>query len=308
MVDGMRLRRRLILFAALAPFSFAFDTPAEFPLPPLTLQPQEPDFHIFNLTSDLPPASITRATPIPLPPSCAAYVGPDAECTADMVALNVTFEDCGDAFTVCRCADAEMSTDTVLDRFGRVPVGLRRYAGTVVVLSNPNSHAYTLTIGGSHFFGDCEMDTWVHEMTHAFDFIHEPPLSNSSKWAAALAADTCVPDEYSLTNAVEDFAQVGVIKIYMLLHSGVLPLFFSADCMANQLAFLDALKLYDPEPLFGNSCNITGVGPPARHNTPPATLDPARTFHTVALDSMTFAAAETGLPNIMLVACVLVSC
>ncbi|KAJ7471096.1 hypothetical protein FB451DRAFT_1037158 [Mycena latifolia] len=266
----MRLGRALILCPAFVQLSFALprippraDIPTAPPVSTLTLQPQQPDFGTFDLTSALPPASVTRSVPIPLPPSCEAYIGPDQECTSDMAALNVTFEDCGDAFTVCRCADAEMSTDTVLDRLGRLPVGLRRYAGTLFVLGDPSAHAYTLTTGGTHFFGDCAMDAWVHEMVHAFDFANDPPQSNSSEWAAALAEDTCVPDDYSLTNAVEDFAQVGVLKIYMLLHAGALPLGFTADCMANQLGFVDALPLYDPESLFGNNCDIAG-GPQAQ--------------------------------------------
>ncbi|KAJ7350609.1 hypothetical protein DFH08DRAFT_113752 [Mycena albidolilacea] len=49
------------------------------------------------------------------------------------------------------------------DRFGRVPVGLRRYAGTIVILTDTAPHAYTLTTGDTHFFGDCEMNAWVHE-------------------------------------------------------------------------------------------------------------------------------------------------
>jgi hypothetical protein len=81
-----------------------------------------------------------------------------------MTALRVQFEDCGDAFVMCRCGDADMSMDTVLDRFGRVPVGLRRYAGTVVILADTAPHAYTLTTGDTHFFGDCEMNAWVHEV------------------------------------------------------------------------------------------------------------------------------------------------
>ncbi|KAJ7680051.1 hypothetical protein B0H17DRAFT_943512 [Mycena rosella] len=259
---------RVFLCFGLASFSWAFPlisrTFSEVNLPPLTLQPQQIDFSTFDLTSSLPPAYITLSMPIALPASCATYVGAEQECTSEMTALTVAFEDCGDMFTVCRCADAQMSTDTVLDRLGRVPVGLRRYVGVVIVLNDTEPNAYTLFNGDIHFFGDCAMDTWVHEMTHAFDFASPTPQSNSSDWAAALAGDSCVPDDYSLTNRVEDFAQVGVLKTYILLHGGTLPPGFVVDCMANQLAFVDSLALYDPGPLFGNTCHIIDNGPVAR--------------------------------------------
>jgi hypothetical protein len=129
-------------------------------LPPLTLRPQQPNFS-FDLTSALPPAYITLSQDYdPPPPSCNAT----SECSAGMTVLSVYFEDCGDPFTVCRCGDATMSMDTVLDRLGRVPVGLRRYMGVMVVLAGTEPHAFTLTNGDIHLFGDCAMDTWVHEV------------------------------------------------------------------------------------------------------------------------------------------------
>lgn len=135
---------------------------------PLDLNPEQPDFSSFNLYSYLNSPSSTLTALSTLPPNCASYTtstssGP-AECTAGMTAMNITFDDCGDAFTVCRCADANMTMDVVTDRFARVPVGLRRYVGTVVVLADVTAHAYTLTSGDIHMFADCQMDTWVHEV------------------------------------------------------------------------------------------------------------------------------------------------
>ncbi|KAJ7863359.1 hypothetical protein B0H13DRAFT_2671433 [Mycena leptocephala] len=293
-IGEMRLWSNFIL--TILPFSLAFplisldvDLATRDPItdpssPALSLQPQQPDFSSFDLTSALPPAYLTQSEGIDLPPNCAAYVGEGQECASDMTALSVHFEDCGDEFIVCRCSDAEMSMDTVLDRFGRVPVGLRRYAGTVVVLPDTAPHAYTVTTGDTHFFGDCEMNTWVHEMTHAFDFATATWQSSASGWAAAIEADSCVPDVYSLKNEMEDFAQVGVIMIYMQLYGGNLPPGFTADCMSNQLAFMLTFELYDPGPLFGNNCDIIDTGPPARHTLPPAVLDPSRVFQSLSPD------------------------
>lgn len=137
------------------------------PLPALTLEPQASGFD-FDLYSALSPASNTLTDLSELPGACASYVGPGKECTTNLIATNVTFEDCGDPFIVCRCADATMSMDTVLDRLGRVPIGLRRYVGAVVVLNDTEPHAYTLTNGDIHLFGDCAMDTWIHEVGAKF--------------------------------------------------------------------------------------------------------------------------------------------
>ncbi|KAJ7159781.1 hypothetical protein C8R46DRAFT_1039050 [Mycena filopes] len=268
---------------------------------PITLRPQQPSFDAVDLTAALPPAYTTQSTVLAaLPPNCAEFVGPGQECTAPagMTAVSVLFEDCGDEFLVCRCADAEMSLDVVLERFGSVPVGLRRYAGTIVVLSDPEpngARAYTLFTGDTHFFGLCGSDVWVHELTHAFDFALVTHQTSAPGWQAALDADTCVPDAYSQTNQVEDFAQLGVLMIYAQLHNGNLPPGFSSDCMSNQLAFMHALALYDPGPLFGNSCNIVDGGPPARHSLPPAVLDPSRSFRPLSVGG---SASATSLETI----------
>ncbi|KAJ7909067.1 hypothetical protein B0H13DRAFT_1878086 [Mycena leptocephala] len=208
-----------------------------------------------------------------------------------MTVLSVYFEDCGDPFTVCRCGDATMSMDTVLDRLGRVPVGLRRYMGVIVVLADTEPHAFTQTNGDIYLYGDCAMDIWVHEMMHAYDFAGSTVLSSSSGWAAALRADSCVPDNYSLTNQVESLiglcASWGDKNIHGALR-GELPPGFTADCMENQLQFMDVvLPLFRPDLLFGNTCDIVDGGPAARHTASPTMLDPSRTFQTMSPDYIT---------------------
>lgn len=200
------------------------DDATELPLPSLSssLRPQATGYN-FDLEAALPPASNTVSPLSVLPTNCAAYVGGE-ECpsSSGMTAMAVTYEDCGDAFTICRCADANMAIDTVVDRLGRVPVGLRRFIATVFVLRDDETEAYTnLTTGDIHFFGDCAMDTWIHEVsrthclqftgmltskqaTHTFDFASLDSVpSNSTAWQQAIAADTCVPDPYSRSNRVE---------------------------------------------------------------------------------------------------------
>jgi hypothetical protein len=59
-----------------------------------------------------------------------------------------------------------MTLDSVADRLGRVPVGFRRYVGTVMVFTRDDTQAYTnLDSGDIHVFGDFrETNTWVHEV------------------------------------------------------------------------------------------------------------------------------------------------
>ncbi|KAJ7471084.1 hypothetical protein FB451DRAFT_1399830 [Mycena latifolia] len=262
-----------VLFAIHTPVTANFQLPnldlfTEVAFPKLTLHPQADAFD-FDLETALPPASSSLVPLGALPTACAPYEGPGNECTTGMAATAVTFEDCGAAFTVCRCADAVMTMNTVVDRLGRVPVGLRRFLGTVLVLGG-QTHAYTnLTTGDVHLFGDCAMDTWVHETAHAFDYaVPTAPHSNSVGWEKATLQDSCVPDDYALTNQVEDFAQMTVIKTYMLLHSGNLPPGFQSACMQNQLRFLSTLSLFNATSLFGNTCAIDDEMPGARPEDP----------------------------------------
>lgn len=251
----------------------------------LNLTAQEEKFN-FNLTANMPASTTTSVTTLEvLPENCGAYNLPSSECAEGMTATNVTFDDCGDPWTVCRCSNANMTMDTVVDRLGRVPVGLRRYVATIVVLGDTSTHAYTLTNGDIHLFGDSAIETWLHESMHSFDFASGTSVSNSSQWLESIGNDSCAPDDYSLTNVVEDFAQVGVMKFYSLAHYGELPSGWEPACMKNQLAYMDALPLFNRTTLFGNTCNIPGVFSGARKTQPPLYLNTSAVFPLSVSDS-----------------------
>ncbi|KAG6917845.1 hypothetical protein DXG01_000750 [Tephrocybe rancida] len=162
-----------------------------------------------------------------------------------------------------------MTVELAVERLGRVPVGLRRYVGTVLVSPDKETHAYTLTSGDIHMFGDPEADTWVHEATHAFDWASGKPLSGTPEWEQAIGNDTCVPDTYSATSAGEDFAQMAVMKIFSLIHSDSLPDGWSLDCMSHQMQYMANLPLFNKGDLFGGSCAIAGSDPYSRHSKAP---------------------------------------
>ncbi|KAF8224422.1 hypothetical protein L208DRAFT_1410262, partial [Tricholoma matsutake] len=167
-----------------------------------------------------------------------------------------------------------MTMDNAVQNLGKVPIGLRRYISTVLVLPSNETHAYTLTNGDIHVFGLLEVDAWVHESGHAYDWASGTPHSGSNEWHQALQSDTCVPDNYSATNTAEDFAQHTLLKVYALLNNDVLPNGWSSSCMSNQLAYMSSLPVFDKPSLFSNTCGIQPPDQFSRHSTPPSILPP----------------------------------
>ncbi|KAF9016374.1 hypothetical protein BDZ89DRAFT_1166288 [Hymenopellis radicata] len=254
-----------ILCAQAAPMAIPHKTPRS--SSPLPLTAQQDSFNFTLLPNYLPRATTAVTALQTLPAACLA----NTECAANIVATNVTFSDCGSPWTICRCEGGTyepVSLDTAVDRLARIPVGLRRYIATIMLLGDDSPHAYTLTTGEIHFFGDIGMDGWLHEATHTFDFYYQHTLSSSQDWLDAIGNDTCAPDSYSLTNAVEDFAQVGVMKFYTLAHYGALPLGWETECMQNQLKYMDSLPLFNKTTLFG-TCDMTTDGAPHQEAPPP---------------------------------------
>ncbi|KAF9456449.1 hypothetical protein BDZ94DRAFT_1204448 [Collybia nuda] len=235
-------------------------------------QNAQQDAYIFDLTTSLNPTASTITTLPTVPANCAIYNGPDGECPTYFVASSVTYADCADAYTICQCSTANMSLSTAVDRLGRVPIGLRRYVATVALLGGDETRAYTLTTGDIHIFGDPQVDTWVHEAGHAYDFASGSPFSGTSEWLGAIKSDTCVPDKYSATSAGENFAQQIVMKVYSMTHNNTLPAGFAPDCMSHQLEYMNGLFLFNQNTLFGNTCAIEGSEPGARHTTAPLVL------------------------------------
>lgn len=244
---------------------------------PMVLPPPQQDSFHFNTTNDLPAPSRVSVRTVPVPDNCSAYQAggtgtetPECPITASISAVAVTYDDCGTEFVVCRCSDAQMTLETALDRFGRIPVGLRRWVATLQVMGDTSPHAYTLSTGDIHMFGDISEEAWLHEATHTMDFAAPNTLSGQDAWRDAVRNDSCVPDNYAGTNAMEDFAQVSVIKIYSLLHDGELPPGFDIGCMQHQLDYFDTLAAYNPDNLFGNTCAFDLDDPNLRHASAPA--------------------------------------
>ncbi|KAF2177791.1 hypothetical protein K469DRAFT_719460 [Zopfia rhizophila CBS 207.26] len=152
--------------------------------------------------------------------------------------FNVAYADCADKpWTICRCTDAQLSVDQMVNAFGRVPPGVRSHVVHVFVVDGSRPDGSIGKSGGSNndrfvIRGPIDDAAFAHESFHSVD----KGFSSSSKFTDAYNADTCVPDDYANASPAEDFAQLGVWLDY---DTNGIPIanYLNKDtgCMANQL-------------------------------------------------------------------------
>ncbi|DBA92097.1 TPA: hypothetical protein ACH3X1_015824 [Trebouxia sp. C0004] len=137
--------------------------------------------------------------------------------------------------TLCVCNTASITPKDLAHYVGKVPVFLRTTVSAYNAVSGGGS-AYT--VGGTVTLqGDCQMDVFVHESTHAFDGMYS--LSGSSAYLQALYQDSCLPDEYAMNNNVECFAQDMVVFVYYLWD----PNFLQNVCMEYEIFYIAQLTV-----------------------------------------------------------------
>ncbi|KAA6423370.1 MAG: hypothetical protein FRX49_06822 [Trebouxia sp. A1-2] len=137
--------------------------------------------------------------------------------------------------TLCVCSTASFTPNELAHYVGKVPVFLRT---TVSAYNAVSGGGTAYTIGGTVTLqGDCVMDVFVHESTHAFDGTYS--LSGTSAYLEALYEDSCVPDEYAMTNNVECFAQDMVVFVYYLWD----PNFLQNVCMEYEIFYINQLTV-----------------------------------------------------------------
>ncbi|KAH7102817.1 hypothetical protein BKA62DRAFT_90806 [Auriculariales sp. MPI-PUGE-AT-0066] len=135
----------------------------------------------------------------------------DIKCdVSKMQAREVTFGDCGQSWTLCRCPDANLSMDQLQQRVGQIPPGIRSYVGAFLATKSEFCNAVTFNGDFIRVHGKCGSSVMLHEAGHALD----DGFSGSKKFKDALNKDKCVPDSYANTNTAEDFAQLTVMEAY----------------------------------------------------------------------------------------------
>jgi len=214
-----------------------------------------------GLGSGLPrvaPASNNPWT-VSIPTSCRDFANQYSNDCAptDMEVFAVTYPDCPQPWTFCRCINSPMLKQTLREMFGQMPMALRNSVRHIVSFPQDNGgtgcNAF-YTGGDIVFFGNCgttaSPSVMIHESAHALDF-------HGSQYSAAalnplLPRDTCVPDSYANTNIVEDFAQLMVVHLHKLV-TGSSPK--DTTCMDDQLGAL--ARDWPREKLWYNQCNAS---------------------------------------------------
>ncbi|KAL2068042.1 hypothetical protein VTL71DRAFT_16140 [Oculimacula yallundae] len=171
------------------------------------------------------PSTVTQWAAGSIPQRCADVAnteGPKLN-PADFEVFNVRYSDCLNPWgpwSFCRHKNAPISQASMIDLFGRIPVHERQWIQHVVAVPGANS-AY---MGSAIvvFRGTVSVPSvFQHEIGHAVDFYKNGfQTSARSEWLNAIAQDTCVPDSYSNSNAIEDFAQIGVVSLFSVVNPG----------------------------------------------------------------------------------------
>ncbi|OJD23888.1 hypothetical protein ACJ73_04757 [Blastomyces percursus] len=159
-------------------------------------------------------------------------------CTADRLdVFNVTYSDCidQDPWAICRCNDAQQSVDTMVEKFGRVPAGLRSRVRHLIAFEDK-------TPGGLHVspwniiavFGNVKDSVYMHESSHCTD----RDFYKSEAFLKAKDLDTCWPSDYSKSSDRELFAETGVAYLYDNSGKRLLERGYDPSCLANGLKAL----------------------------------------------------------------------
>ncbi|KAK4098991.1 hypothetical protein N658DRAFT_403166, partial [Parathielavia hyrcaniae] len=176
-----------------------------------------------DLDKDLPPVPWIHEAWDPdwLPQACvieANYTGFDP---SDFQAIDVTYKDCAASWTVCRHREADESWFYILETISKVPVGLRQYISTVVVVPEPEHSEFhsqamlpsayarpeigVLTFMPSYF----KLGIIFHEAARksiSFSCFPTVPSNLCPSYRGSVSSDRSVTTAYARTSWEEGFA------------------------------------------------------------------------------------------------------
>ncbi|KAH7102527.1 hypothetical protein BKA62DRAFT_699791, partial [Auriculariales sp. MPI-PUGE-AT-0066] len=176
---------------------------------------------------NLPSHNVVSRRPVEVPQICKDHSGdfgvgdPSTGVTCNgLEAEEVQYDDCGQPWVVCRCQDANLSMDKLVELVGKVPPASRSYVRSFLATQAPGCSGVCFDGNFVRLNGECDMFVLMHEVGHALDdgYPDWPPFLD------AVNGDSCVPDDYGNTNYVEEFAQM-----YAMVASG----FFSGTIPAD---------------------------------------------------------------------------
>ncbi|KAK3318838.1 hypothetical protein B0H66DRAFT_251066 [Apodospora peruviana] len=139
---------------------------------------------------------------------------------ADFTVFNVHYDDCSEPWSFCRHKRAGASEIDMIDIFGRLPVRSRSFVRHFVATPglNDGAAAFTYYSGDVVFEDRPTIMTFVHEVSHSLDWHaltqYGSPFSNTAIWRDNFNADKASVTDYSRTNWMENFAEVGKVGVY----------------------------------------------------------------------------------------------
>jgi hypothetical protein len=136
---------------------------------------------------------------------------------ADIEAFDVKYDDCSDAWTLCRHKDAPNSQKDMAEHFGKLPVRMRSYIRHIISVPGTAS-AYNSANNILIRAGPSPMTIYGHETGHSLDadaFANYPNgFSESQTWTDAYNADPNVCQDYAQASQQENLAQMINVAIF----------------------------------------------------------------------------------------------
>ncbi|KAL2872177.1 uncharacterized protein BJX67DRAFT_341716 [Aspergillus lucknowensis] len=155
-----------------------------------------------------------------LPLRCKAVAENEGLSPYDIDVFNVHYEDCDEAWVLCRHHDAQVTLEQLIDNFGRLPVRLRNIVRHQFAIPSDNLVAWTYSdLGDIVYSGDIGqyIRFWIHEAGHAVDRNINPSegdYSSSDAWITEYNKDNYIADAYAQNNMAENFAQEVIVALF----------------------------------------------------------------------------------------------
>lgn len=180
-----------------------------------------------NLTQhlDFPAWKIQEWDPGYIPAACAVQLAAHRNLSAtDIEVYNVTYEDCSAPWIMCRHEESPSPIATIVESFGRVPVGLRQHVRHVMTVPDHSKTGWlAYQYKGSLIFmnsNDDKIEVVMHETGHAVDAYcgYNVPghqnFSSTPEWEEAAKKDPKVATFHATSNLSEDLAETTVLAAY----------------------------------------------------------------------------------------------
>ncbi|KAK8045393.1 hypothetical protein PG993_005417 [Apiospora rasikravindrae] len=149
----------------------------------------------------------------------------------EMEVYSVKYDDCDEPWTICRHFSDTSSIAMMVETLGKIPLGMREYASTIVTVPN---------LGGAAGLSFSEMDIPVidvrydcfreellaHEISHILDshalkkYTNGSDFSTSSWWKGNYSLDDAAVSKYALTMWQENFAEAADPALYDMVVPG----------------------------------------------------------------------------------------